>query len=166
MAVKVLVGDIFDLTREGLPSYDAVATDPPWGQGKATYFANLAHAGPMRFVDLIRALARLAEGKPTLVLMGKQWVADVQDIFKRRESMTLTCRYGQRPCTLIAFAPAWVPPFNPDVSWRAGMKASLEHLPANSVVLDPFAGRGSIGKLCERIGLEYLGIELNPGMIA
>ncbi len=163
---KVILGNILNLTPDDLPPYDAVATDPPWGQGKTTYFANLANAAPMRFAQLIRALASLAQGKLTMVLMGEKWVSDTLDIFNRPESVTITCRYGQRPCTLIAFAPAWVPPLESDVPWREAMTAGLRHLNMGSTVLDPLCGRGSIGSLCDKIGLKYIGVELNPERIA
>lgn len=33
------------------------------------------------------------------------------------------------------------------------------HVPANGLVLDPFAGSGTIGKTAERIGMNHISIE-------
>ena len=36
MTPRIMVGDIRVIQEADLPHYDAVATDPPWGQGMAT----------------------------------------------------------------------------------------------------------------------------------
>lgn len=42
------------------------------------------------------------------------------------------------------------------------MRALLEKLPRDSVVLDPFCGSGSTGVACVQLGMEFVGIELEP----
>lgn len=56
---RIIVGDVRSIRLMDLPRYDAVATDPPWGQGMTTYFGNLAGVPGMRFGELVTALVRL-----------------------------------------------------------------------------------------------------------
>jgi hypothetical protein len=44
--------------------------------------------------------------------------------------------------------------------WRPTCSHDLEPVP--DVVLDPFAGAGTVGLVCQRLGRDHLGIELNP----
>ena len=39
---------------------------------------------------------------------------------------------------------------------------SVLALPAETLVIDPFAGSGSLGVACHRAGLRYLGVEIDP----
>jgi DNA modification methylase len=44
--------------------------------------------------------------------------------------------------------------------WRPTCSHDLEPVP--DVVLDPFAGAGTVGLVCQRLGRDHLGVELNP----
>jgi DNA modification methylase len=44
--------------------------------------------------------------------------------------------------------------------WRPTCSHDLEPVP--DVVLDPFAGAGTAGLVCQRLGRDHLGVELNP----
>lgn len=154
----MLVGNI--LAPPELPPYDAVATDPPWGQGKVTYFSHLAHEPVPTFDEMLTALKRLIGNRPSLILMGNRWVTDVQATLGR-ESCVWPCTYSmQSPCSLLVVPPA-NNPCAPNVNWKDAMSAGLRALPAQATVFDPFAGYGTIGRLCDGLSLSYVGLELN-----
>jgi hypothetical protein len=46
------------------------------------------------------------------------------------------------------------------VGWRSGCQHDGE--PVGCTVLDPFAGSGTVGVVCRRMGLDFVGVELNP----
>ncbi len=46
------------------------------------------------------------------------------------------------------------------------MAKILEKLPKGGVVLDPFMGTGPVGVACVRLGMAYIGIELDPTYFA
>jgi hypothetical protein len=52
------------------------------------------------------------------------------------------------------------PPRSITAGWRPTCSHDLEPVP--DVVLDPFAGAGTVGLVCQRLGRDHLGIELNP----
>lgn len=56
----------------------------------------------------------------------------------------------------------WEPTTTPTVGWKAGCGCSVvdEVLPA--VVLDPFAGAGTVGLVADRLGRDAILIEINP----
>jgi DNA modification methylase len=53
---------------------------------------------------------------------------------------------------------AYIPPVT--TGWRPTCSHDLEPVP--DVVLDPFAGAGTVGLVCQRLGRDHLGVELNP----
>jgi DNA modification methylase len=53
---------------------------------------------------------------------------------------------------------AYIPPAT--TGWRPTCSHDLEPVP--DVVLDPFAGAGTVGLVCQRLGRDHLGVELNP----
>ena len=52
-------------------------------------------------------------------------------------------------------------PINTTLGWRPTC-ACLPHEPRPGVVLDPFAGSGRVGVQCQRMGLDFVGVELSP----
>ena len=50
-----------------------------------------------------------------------------------------------------------------------GWRPSCGCFPAEArpgVVLDPFAGSGRVGRACQKLGLDFLGVELHPDFAA
>lgn len=55
------------------------------------------------------------------------------------------------------------------VGWRAGCECEETIGPIGPMpctVLDPFAGSGTVGVVCRRMGLNFVGVELNPDYVA
>jgi hypothetical protein len=48
--------------------------------------------------------------------------------------------------------------------WNPGCDHGLE--PVADVVLDPFAGSGTVGLVADRLGRDFIGVELNPDYAA
>jgi len=46
------------------------------------------------------------------------------------------------------------------VGWKPGCECDVEPVPC--LVLDPFCGSGTVGVVCKQMGLNFIGIELNP----
>ena len=46
-------------------------------------------------------------------------------------------------------------------SWRPGCSCP-EAAPVPAVILDPFAGAGTVGLVARRLGRDFIGLELNP----
>jgi DNA modification methylase len=42
-------------------------------------------------------------------------------------------------------------------------KLSVPHRAPDGIVIDPFLGSGTVGKVCEELGRKWIGCELNPG---
>jgi hypothetical protein len=40
------------------------------------------------------------------------------------------------------------------------------YAPAASIVIDPFMGRGTVGKACKMLGHRFIGIDLDPARVA
>lgn len=143
--------------------WDTVATDPPWGQGPTTYFANLAGRPVPKWDELIEALAAVCHNRPSLVLMGDRWVHRTREILESGGCTVfriVATSYKSGSCSLVV-ANGEFPVFH-RARWQHTMLSHLECIRLESVVLDPFAGHGSIAGICRDAGLQYLGLELNP----
>jgi DNA modification methylase len=76
-------------------------------------------------------------------------ITNVYERRNRRSVWTITTK----PFKEAHFAT--FPPEIPEICIRAGSKIG-------DIILDPFSGAGTTGNVAERLGREYIGIELNP----
>lgn len=52
-----------------------------------------------------------------------------------------------------------------DVVWSANPTCKCAAPPAPSLVLDPFCGSGTVGAVAKRLGVDFIGIDLNPAYL-
>jgi DNA modification methylase len=87
---------------------------------------------------------------------GAAWVRVVERTAMILDRSSRTHSRGQTRCsgTMVE------PPTSKTTGWRPTCSHDLEPVP--DVVLDAFAGAGTVGLVCQRLGRDHLGVELNP----
>lgn len=71
-----------------------------------------------------------------------------------------------RTNTHMGFAFPWRPTHTPTVGWRPTCACSENDGTGKCVVLDPFNGSGTTGRVARKHGRAYIGCELNPEYVA
>lgn len=157
----------FDLDRIRLPHRSRRGPSP----GSRAKYAGTAYAGPLAGSNsgLLRSHCEGRVGNPRGKNPGDVWTfatagyrgahfAPFPEALVERP-LKATC--PERVCT--SCGAAWqraVPatPLRPTCGCSAGWRPGL--------VLDPFFGSGTVGLVAERLGCDWLGIELNPAYAA
>jgi DNA modification methylase len=87
---------------------------------------------------------------------GAAWARVVERTAMILDRSSRTHSRGQTRCsgTMVE------PPTSKTTGWRPTCSHDLEPVP--DVVLDAFAGAGTVGLVCQRLGRDHLGVELNP----
>jgi DNA modification methylase len=93
---------------------------------------------------------------------GAAWVRVVENEshsrWRDRKDPARLNGYGRKDCG--GSVESIKPPTVTTIGWRPTCSHDLDPVP--DVVLDPFAGAGTVGLVCQRLGRDHLGVELNP----
>lgn len=163
--------DLGDLMRGEIA--DIVYSDPPWGQGNLVYWRT--HNGERVEVDwraFMRKFCRLVvtNSKPSahiFIEMGLRWVDDVareMASLGRPEAGRWRVLYGnpKLPNSLWYSGPGT--PVN--VTGLSGVEMTTRALRSvaipGALVLDPCCGKGMTARVAMRLGMRFVGNELNP----
>jgi hypothetical protein len=97
-----------------------------------------------------------ASGKGVCPECGAPWTHNI----KRKANYTKRQDRGQ-PDGIPAMVDSsgWKPATITDLGWKPTCSCGFEPVPAT--VLDPFSGAGTTGVVCQKLGMNYIGIDLN-----
>jgi hypothetical protein len=181
MTARVVVGELTldraKLALSGHEAADIVYSDPPWGPGNLRYWrthneeATPDWEGERRwntflatFCDVVKACVR--PGGHVFVEMGTRWVDQLASEMGKREFAEAgrwTCYYGtpKLPNVLWYSGPGKVS-LTADSGVAMTMSAISCVAKPGLVVMDPCCGKGMTARCATRLGMHFVGVELNP----
>lgn len=173
-----------------LPKVDAVITDPPYGISWETSGGMTDKGGWNQFKkygwdnerprkEIFYEILRISN---TQIIWGGNYFTD----YLPPSMQWLIWDKGQRNFSLSDFEMAWSSQHrgcrifeyaralalqdgkeHPTQKPVAVMRWCIEQIkPKPRVILDPFAGSGSTGVACAQLGIDFIGIEINPDYFA
>ena len=161
---------------ETLGSWDCMWVDPPWNSGNAATFRTKAGVPNKvdihELLDLVFVLFKKTEGS-IYIEIGKQTFVYVYDFLKQREGNVIQdwdiFYYGKKPCKYIRSGKEKI---DFDFTGIDEMKVplpSFEHeIKVNNIktVFDCCVGQGLVPTVADKLGLNFIGTDLNNRRIA
>jgi hypothetical protein len=173
VAVGELTHDRAKLVLQGEKA-DIVYSDPPWGSGNLKYWRTMNKENIevdweeflLLFCSIVASNTKT--GAEIFVEMGCRWVdqlAEQMSAVGIRETQRIECTYrgGAKRYPNIL----WHSGTDIDLDYRDGGVTMTREVLASvvlpgGVVFDPCCGKGMTAKCAFRLGMGFVGIELNP----
>jgi len=180
---RLILGDCLAV-MPGLGKVDAVVTDPPYGIGFASQPTRYQRANGMVGVnwdgfaphDAVASAIKIGDaaivwgGNYFALPISRGWLAWIKtgnapsmaDMEMAWTSMDMNSRIFKKTVKSASMEKNLQSAAHPTQKPIALMQWCLGFLPDAKTVLDPFMGSGTTGVACQRLGRQFIGIEIDP----